>query len=671
MTSIRELRTKCLLVVAAGLLFLSYGFWHFNNTGRQLSRVVPTEPFHSPTDIDTTSQVLDPGASVPDTTLGSEELHRPNSPSASGGNIDSEAEGESDSVAEPESEPANKVEQENDKEDGSGSKDESGNIYSSEDQNRANHEPITTSSNPTILSSFLVTHRSSGPIETTSISSTKTHNVLPNTTRSPTGTARRPSRPFEPKTTSETKTTWAQIEVQRILYIRSLLSIFEDNRPNIEPLNKYKYDKTVQQSDEKSTKEELSNFLVVGDDDKAKLTESHRNFVKSIPSSYPEGMFNGSGVVFTSGGAYLPVMVAALKMLRRVSPDIPVEVFMANKDEYEPDICSKVLPSLGARCFILQDVYGDNFFRSFDIHSYQFKSLAILASSFENVIFMDSDNMLFRDVEQSLHQEPFNSTGYVVWPDYWDRTVSPDFYDIAGIELGDRVRGDLSITDPNLVPEADLENAIPNKTSESGQLMISKSKHYKTLLLSIYYNLNGFNAYYKLLSQGGPGEGDKETYIAAARALNATVHQIKSPLITTGMVRPNGIYKGVGMMQALPYDDYEKHVLKAQPETWIPRILFVHFNVFKLNLRLLLEGEEKDVFQSDETRIRFCGPAGKSPALEHQDFELLMWREVVWEACDMPKMGANFRDWKDADMSYMCSEAARHYAWLVNTTNSA
>ncbi|ANB11379.1 Mnn2p [Sugiyamaella lignohabitans] len=461
----------------------------------------------------------------------------------------------------------------------------------------------------------------------------------------------------------------------RYEHIHSLLPIFEKYRPKMEPLHKYKDDKEAPKKAFTDTipvftKEELADYLQVSKEDKDILTKSHRDTVEHLPSNYPKGLFKGQGVVFTSGGKYLPIMVTTLRMLRRVSPVIPVEVFLADKEEYEPEICEKLMPMLGARCVVLEDVYGKEFFKSFDIHSYQLKALSIWASSFEDVIFIDSDNVPIRNVEASLQQEPYLSTGYIVWPDYWFRTTSTHYYDIADIVLGERVRGDLSVTDPKLIPQADLKNALPDKSSESGQLMISKSKHYKSLLLTVYYNLNGFTAYYKLFTQGSGGEGDKETFLAAALALGEPVYQILTDTRPTGRFDPEG-FEGAGMLQIDPYEDYKKHVLKTSPKDVHGRILFVHFNMFKLNIRLLFSDKEKEKFSSDDKRVRYCGkPSDNTEWFDYQDIEFYMWREVLWTACEMPKLGINFKDWKDVDMTEMCNKTTAHFKWLEKTHNS-
>ncbi|KAG9700421.1 nucleotide-diphospho-sugar transferase, partial [Aureobasidium melanogenum] len=191
-------------------------------------------------------------------------------------------------------------------------------------------------------------------------------------------------------------------------------------------------------------------------------------------------------------------------MLRRSGSDLPVQVFVADESEYEDKLCQDYLPKLGAECLILSD-----FIQGFEVTHYQLKSLAMLLSSFEHVLYLDSDSIpLLRPETELFAAEPYTSTGLVIWPDFWISTESPSFYDVA--EIG--------TMPPNL----------PKSSSEAGQLLINKRKHLKTLLLANYYNIYGPDFYYPLLSQGALGQGDKETFMAAAMVLNSSYYRVKT-----------------------------------------------------------------------------------------------------------------------------------------------
>src|ERR1700722_3598228 len=62
------------------------------------------------------------------------------------------------------------------------------------------------------------------------------------------------------------------------------------------------------------------------------------------------------GIVSAAGGSYLVVFVISLRMLRRTGSTLPVQVFLANLEEYEPHICNVVLPELNAKCVVLSQI---------------------------------------------------------------------------------------------------------------------------------------------------------------------------------------------------------------------------------------------------------------------------------------------------------------------------
>jgi alpha 1,2-mannosyltransferase len=457
----------------------------------------------------------------------------------------------------------------------------------------------------------------------------------------------------------------------RFNHYQSVISIFERYHPHIERLDNYKDGVRARKKgfDDKEpiySNEALGEFLQVSPSEIQALRDSHKATVAELPDSYPQGMYKGAGVVLVAGGRYMPTMLVTLKMLRRLSPTIPVEVFVADKNEYEPGICENILPKLGAKCVVLEDLFGKKFFEKFDIRSYQLKILAILGSSFETVIFMDSDSVPLKPVEKLLVQEPFQSYGYIIWPDYWFRTTSPYFYDIVGIELGKRVRGDLSVTDPKLVPQADQEGALPDKSSESGQIYVSKKLHYKSLLLSLYYNLHGFTAYYPLLTQGSGGEGDKETFLAAAQVLKDKHYQVKTDTRPAGRFEKEFI--GSGMLQFDPAEEYDQLVLKTREEE--PTKMFAHLNMFKLNLRELYTGDDAHRFTEDTSKhVRLLGrPKDNVGHFGYFDIELVIWEQCKWMACTMTKEnGVTFKDWANADIDELCTKTTTHFDWLLKT----
>lgn len=75
---------------------------------------------------------------------------------------------------------------------------------------------------------------------------------------------------------------------------------------------------------------------------------------------------------------------------------------------------------------------------------------------------------------------------------------------------------------------------------DAGQMLISKKSHTKALMLAAYYNFYGPDLYYTLLAQGGPGEGDKETYIPAMSILNLPYRMLTTAPRPWNYTNPDG-----------------------------------------------------------------------------------------------------------------------------------
>src|SRR4051794_2048387 len=52
-------------------------------------------------------------------------------------------------------------------------------------------------------------------------------------------------------------------------------------------------------------------------------------------------------------------------------------------------------------------------------------------SSFEEVLFLDSDAFPVQEPEALLDCEPFTTTGLVLWPDFWYMSESPAYFAIS------------------------------------------------------------------------------------------------------------------------------------------------------------------------------------------------------------------------------------------------
>jgi len=107
-----------------------------------------------------------------------------------------------------------------------------------------------------------------------------------------------------------------------------------------------------------------------------------------------------------------------LRMLRQTRSTLPVEIFVPDLNVSQSDICSKIISSLGGQCIPFSPILGNETALECRENKYFNKHLARLFSSFEDLLFLDADNLAVVDPSPFFTDAPFTETGIVVWPDY-------------------------------------------------------------------------------------------------------------------------------------------------------------------------------------------------------------------------------------------------------------
>lgn len=265
------------------------------------------------------------------------------------------------------------------------------------------------------------------------------------------------------------------------------------------------------------------------------MMEAHSGFIKAIDERMPKYISlkraPSQGIVTVGGGSYFPPLMVSLRLLRRTGTTLPVEVFIP-EEEYEAGLCEEVMPTLNAFCRTFPNLNGK-------IAHFQYKIFAILLSSFSDVLWLDADNFPLHDAAPLFESTPFKETGLVTWPDIWQTSISPAYY---------------------LITSRTPTPVSARASTEAGQLLVSKTRHWNTLLLAAYYNYYGPGYYYLLLCQGGAGCGDKETFLPAAEAMNLPFYDVKSQPQPIGHYKHNGrpekgLYR-FALIQGNPMDDH-------------------------------------------------------------------------------------------------------------------
>ena len=431
-------------------------------------------------------------------------------------------------------------------------------------------------------------------------------------------------------------------EPQKELW-RLLQPLLDNNSPNVSNVED---EKTLSSErwDPNDVDAPLMDKVRMDPEDVVQMGRAHASFMAGMQKQIPRYMRTKDaatrGIVSTAGGYYLPVFLVSLRMLRRTGTTLPVEVFLAKHEEYEPEICEKVLPELNAKCVILDDVFShDNGTHrpANEISKFQYKIFAILFSSFSEVLFLDADNFPLHDPTPVFTTEPFPSTGLVTWPDFWASSVSPLYYNIS------------------------RQPPVPvslRPTTESGQLLVSKETHLQALLLSAYYNYYGPSHYYALFCQGLAGKGDKDTFLPAATVLDLPFYAVSEPLLGVGHAKTTpGEFYIFAMIQHDPIQDYnsirEGTSRVKDPDkatTSSPRPLFLHANTPKWNPKNVFDhsmpydltrniwGDQSPAFADPQEVVE-----EKIKGVENQ-----MWEEVRWVACELEDKFLE-REWREKD----------------------
>lgn len=420
----------------------------------------------------------------------------------------------------------------------------------------------------------------------------------------------------------------AQVE-----FWRFLASCLDANPPGVaSPVRKANAE-AVSFDAEKSQRPEV---LEMPEQDVATMRRAHSRFVQAIEGGFHSIVYTHStkGFVSTAGGFYFPILMTSLRMLRRTGATLPMEVFLELNSEYESFICEHMLPSLNARCIILSEILEAIPYQ-LPISHYQLKVFAMAFSSFEEVLFLDADAFPIYDPTRLFNFEPFKSTGLVTWPDFWGPTQSSLFY---------------SVTSQAVPP------ATNHASTESGEILLSKKKQNKTLILAMYYNYYGPNHFYPLLSQGVAGEGDKETFLAAAHTLHQPYYATRKPVKAIGNFQ-KGQFAGSAMVQ---YDPFEENLMKVQPlvrtENALsippPRALFVHVNFPKFDPAKIFTYNGIIKFENGTFRR-----AWGEPLVDFEyDVEEAYWREMNVVSCTME---GKTQGWRGID--HICANATRYY----------
>lgn len=221
------------------------------------------------------------------------------------------------------------------------------------------------------------------------------------------------------------------------------------------------------------------------------LRLAHLHLLKSnlnSPIDIPTG--NGRGIVMGVGGTvYFKCAWAAVAVLRSLGCTLPIEWWYLGRSEMDTRML-KLAGELGIICVDASKVAESLEVKPRILNGWELKPFSVAYSSFQEVLYLDADNMCVQDPTFLFDAPLYNQYGAIFWPDLppFDRPewMPPTVWKNVGLERRDEI------------------------DFESGQFLIDKGRRSKELAITVHINYHS-DWYYKFVY------GDKTTYHLAWR----------------------------------------------------------------------------------------------------------------------------------------------------------
>ena len=213
-------------------------------------------------------------------------------------------------------------------------------------------------------------------------------------------------------------------------------------------------------------------------------------------TAYPDERFSGRGVVICAGGpVYVACAWVCIQMLRRTGCTLPIELWHRGDAEL-PASMRALFEPLGVECVDALRIRRR--YPARRLGGWELKAYALVHSRFEEVMFLDSDNVSLIDPAQLFDSREYLRHGAILWPDLGRLTKESPIWQICGISPRDE-------------PEI-----------ESGQMLLHKPRCWQALSLALWMNEHSDFFYQHV-------HGDKETFHLAFRRLNQTYATPSTP----------------------------------------------------------------------------------------------------------------------------------------------
>lgn len=238
---------------------------------------------------------------------------------------------------------------------------------------------------------------------------------------------------------------------------------------------------------------------------------------KNIALSYNITYFPQNKGVVIVGGAdkkYRTSYWVCIHSIRRTGSRLPIELWFPEKEMPSTNELRVLEEELLVSVRSFSEIWGGSFYSNGLPKNYQLKIYAIVFSSFNEVLYLDADNVAINLLDSIFSEASYVKHGSLFWQDYWYSSADPSCKDIFGT------------------------SSIVKETHESGQMLINKFKIWPALVLAIYMTYNS-EIFYPLTC-GFLGYGDKEILPFALRKLKISYGLVKFGPDHVGVFGQNG-----------------------------------------------------------------------------------------------------------------------------------
>lgn len=295
----------------------------------------------------------------------------------------------------------------------------------------------------------------------------------------------------------------------------------------------------------------------------------HRAWMKHTPpyDAAKLGIIPGSrGVVLTGASKSVAKVIAAVLLLRETGCKLPVQFSYLREEVTQIEL--EVVRAFNISTVDISRYVKGNTWDREEMRLGAAKVDAIMASPFEEVLFLDPDNFVLKDPTYLFDTSRFNRYGALFWPDF-------------------KVRKNSTSTLAEVYQIFNLTNpARPSLEFETGQIVLNKRLVHDALHLTKAISFRARYYFKQFL-------GDKEAFYWGFAGAGVGFFLNDVYLVSVGRViedegvfnvydtsRPGRVFCGTSMLQ-MDFKDINNDGDDVSMEDYEPRPLFMHWNMLK------------------------------------------------------------------------------------------